>query len=63
MKAWYLLGSMGGMKMLYYIGKFETEEEAKEKAILRYKLKSKQIKSMILESKEVWKNELWNYVW
>ena len=53
MKNWYLIGSMGGMKMMYFIGVFATEQEAREKAILRYKLKPSQVKTMQLESKEV----------
>lgn len=53
MKKWYLVGSMGGMKMLYYIGEYLTEEEAKEKAIIRYNVKKKNVASLVLESKEV----------
>jgi hypothetical protein len=53
MKKWFLVGSLGGTKMLYYIGDFETQEQAKEKAIIRYKIKNKNIPSMILEAKEV----------
>ena len=41
MKKWYLIGSMGGMKMLYYIGEYETEQEAKTAAKARYKIKAK----------------------
>jgi hypothetical protein len=53
MKKWYLVGSMGGMKMLYFIGQCESESEAKEKAIIRYKLKKNQINNIKLESKDI----------
>jgi hypothetical protein len=52
MNKWYLVGSLGGMKMLYYVGAFETEEQANEQAIMRYKVKKKDIPFIILESKE-----------
>jgi hypothetical protein len=52
MKVWYLVGNLGGMKMLYYVGKFETEEEAKAHAVTRYKVKKSRIASLVMEAHE-----------
>ena len=49
MKKWFLVGYMGGMKMLYYVGEFAEYEQAKQAAITRYKLKNKN--AIELESK------------
>lgn len=53
MKKWFLVGSLGGMKMLYYVGEYATEDEAKEKAIIRYNIKKKNVSSLVLESKDI----------
>ena len=52
MKKWYLVGYLGGMKMLYYIGECENESQAKEKAILRYNIKKKNQSALQFECKE-----------
>ena len=50
MKKWYLVGNIGGIKMLYYVGEFETEQDARTAAKARYKIKAK---SFEMESKDL----------
>ena len=52
MKKWYLVGYLGGMIMLYYIGECENESQAREKAIIRYNIKKKNQSSLQFECKE-----------